>query len=504
MKSLHNRIFAGILALLLTGCASTAPTGDNDTTTETNSGTETTITETDAPETDRAHTKDSLPDDLDLGGATISILYRGCPADTIEVFAEELTGEGVSDAVYSRNLSVADRLNCTFAYHPEGTGTADAFPAAAKSSIIAGVDDYSLFSWNQFSSVALCLDNLVMDIMDAPYLDLDKPWWNSEYMDILQIGDQKRFYLMGDICLNALRVTAATFFNQKLYADLFGDPAELYDLVLEGKWTVDKLRELSEAGYVDKNGDGKVNVGDQFGTDTTTVSHCDYFAYGCGFTVADRNEKGLPYLVLENEQNYSIVQRLCDFYWNSGNGVYIEKDAGGAFNGTRFVEDFSADTILFMPHWFKICEDLRDMESGYGIIPYPKYDESQPEYRSLVHDTASVYFLPTTCQNRDEVCAVLEALCAETYRTVMPAYYEVALKRQYARDDVSAQMIDLIHDTSITDFGYVYNYSIGSVGTIMRGVIAGNGNIASTVAAAMPKAQSELDKLIAAYMDAAE
>lgn len=96
-------------------------------------------------------------------------------------------------------------------------------------------------------------------------------------MDILQIGEQKRFYLMGDICLNALRVTAATFFNQKLYADLFGDPAELYSLVLDGKWTVDKLQELSEAGYVDKNGDGKVNVGDQFGTDTTTVSHCDYF-----------------------------------------------------------------------------------------------------------------------------------------------------------------------------------------------------------------------------------
>ena len=61
-----------------------------------------------------------------------------------------------------------------------------------------------------------------------------------------------------------------------------------------------------------------------------------------------------------------------------------------------------------------------------------------------------------------------------------------------------------IYDTSITDFGYVYNYSIGSVGTIMRGVIADNGNIASTVAAAMPKAQSELDKLIATYMDTAE
>ena len=81
----------------------------------------------------------------------------------------------------------------------------------------------------------------------------------------------------------------------------------------------------------------------------------------------------------------------------------------------------------------------------------------------------------------------------------MPAYYEVALKRQYARDDVSAQMIDLIHDTSMTDFGYVYNYSIGSVGTIMRNVIGQNGNYASSVASVEEKAKSELAKLIETY-----
>lgn len=252
MKEQHKRVFAAILALLLTGCTSPAPQSEAESKVETKQSAETTAAETEETETDRAHARDSLPDDLDLNGETISILYRGCAADTIEVFAEEMTGEALSDAVYTRNLSVADRLNCTFAYHPEPGGTADAFPKAAISAIIAGSDDYSFFSWNQFSSVALCLDNLVMDIMDAPYIDLEKPWWNSEYMDILQIGDQKRFYLMGDICLNALRVTAATFFNQKLYADLFGDPAELYSLVLDGKWTVDKLQELSEAGYVDK------------------------------------------------------------------------------------------------------------------------------------------------------------------------------------------------------------------------------------------------------------
>ena len=111
MKEQHKRVFAAILALLLTGCTSPAPQSEAESKVETKQSAETTAAETEETETDRAHARDSLPDDLDLNGETISILYRGCAADTIEVFAEEMTGEALSDAVYTRNLSVADRLN---------------------------------------------------------------------------------------------------------------------------------------------------------------------------------------------------------------------------------------------------------------------------------------------------------------------------------------------------------------------------------------------------------
>ncbi len=499
MKLTKKRTTCLLLAALMLSFPLTA-CGDSKTVTETTPTETAPVTETETEgETDRSQVKDNLPADLDFAGLSMPIMYRGFAADTIEVYAEELTGEPVSDAVYNRNTSVAERLNVAFEYVPMGTGTADAFPADAKASIIAGSDDFSIVSWNQFSSVALCLENLVMDLKDAPYLDLEMPWWNKEYMDILQIGDKKRFFLMGDIALNSLRVTAATFFNQKLFNDVFGDYNDLYQLVLEGGWTVEQLKTMGEMGYQDTNGDGQMNYGDIFGIDTTTVSHCDYFAYCAGFQVSARDQDGMPYLTLQDEKNYTIIDKLNDLYWNSGNGLFIEKDAGGAFNGTLYVEHFSSDTILFMPHWFKICESLRDMESGYGLVPYPKLDESQESYISLVHDTASLYYLPQTCGHMEEACAVLEALCAETYRTVMPAYYEVALKRQYARDDISANMIDLIHDTSMTDFGYVYNDSIGSVGTIMRGVLAANGNYASAVAGVEKKAETALAELIATY-----
>ena len=60
----------------------------------------------------RSEVKDSLPDDLDFGGATLHFYTRGGDRDTLMEFeAEELNGEVVNDAVYARNLAAQERLN---------------------------------------------------------------------------------------------------------------------------------------------------------------------------------------------------------------------------------------------------------------------------------------------------------------------------------------------------------------------------------------------------------
>lgn len=53
---------------------------------------------------------DNLPEDLDFGGQTVTILGWNHYED-IEFEAEELTGDVVNDAYYYRNLAVEDRLN---------------------------------------------------------------------------------------------------------------------------------------------------------------------------------------------------------------------------------------------------------------------------------------------------------------------------------------------------------------------------------------------------------
>lgn len=491
-----------IIALL---CALPSLAGCGDTATETTpaAAVEETVVETQAEaETTRAQTKDNLPE-IDLGGLTVPILYRGCPADVIEVYAEELTGEPVSDAIYNRNLSVCERLNIQFDFIPNGTHTAAEFPAEAIASIAAGSDDFSIISWQQAQALKQCLFNRILDLNGSPYLDYDMPWWNNDYMDVMQIGEDKRFFLVGDICLNTLRSTSVVYYNHSLYENLFGDPNDLYELVLEGGWTLEQYFNMTEAAYVDTDGNGKANEGDIFGSAATTVSNTEMFAYGAGFQVAQRDASGLPVLVVNSEKNFDILSRLSNLFWNNI-GLTTKYDDNQMYNSTVVSDLFSANQMLFMPLWLKTCENLREMESVYGIIPYPKFDENQKEYLSLVHNCASVFCIPVTSRNADDICAILEAMCAENYRTVMPAYYDVALKRQYARDDISAQMIDLIHDTSMTDFGYAYSSSIGGLGVIGRDIVGSKKDAASTIQSKYSAGEAGLTQLIETYLGIAE
>ncbi|MBO6053866.1 MAG: hypothetical protein J6Q17_09015 [Clostridia bacterium] len=496
-KLLSLFLAAVMLLPLAAGCANSADPAE-DVSGDT-PGAEPAVTE-EAAETElsRENTPDNLPSDLDFGGLSVPILYRG-GVDEQEIYVEDLTGEIVDDAIYNRNVSVSERLNIEFQYRASGSGTAQEFPSEARSAITGGADDYAILSWAQYSTLPLCLSHLILDVSGAKYIDYDMPWWNTDYMDILQIGNDKRFFLMGDIALNSLKVTAAVFFNQAVCTDLFGEYDSLYGDVIEGVWTIDKLYDLSEKGYRDLNGNGKKDKGDLWGISATTVANTELFAYGLGLKVIGRDADGLPELIVEDERNYTVLDRLNELYWNN-EGMNKSYDDNQAFNSPVVSNLFAANEILFLPLWLKTCESLRDMESGYGILPYPKLDEAQENYISLVQDTSSIFCIPVTCRQPDEIGAVIEAMCAENYRTVIPAYYDTALKTKYSRDTMSSQMIDLIHDTSMTDFAYAYNYSISSIGTVMRSVVAANGSLASTVAKSVKAVRKQLSKLVDTYL----
>ena len=64
--------------------------------------------------------------------------------------------------------------------------------------------------------------------------------------------------------------------------------------------------------------------------------------------------------------------------------------------------------------------------------------------------------VPMTTSDPERTGIVLEAMAAESMYTVTPAYYDVALKGKYARDEESLDMLDIILESRCYDLGWFY------------------------------------------------
>ena len=77
--------------------------------------------------------------------------------------------------------------------------------------------------------------------------------------------------------------------------------------------------------------------------------------------------------------------------------------------------------------------------------------------------------------------ATLTVFGAESYRTVMPAFYETALKGRYLKNPESAAMMDIIYDSFYMDAGVLYTKAIESVHQKLRTLIGTQSSSTVTV-----------------------
>ena len=447
---------------------------------------------------DRSGYKDSLPDDLDFGGETVTIYSIKVSTTDYVRGAEEPTGDIVVDTVIERNQKVCERLNINLNIIDNDTSY-DQIGTAINKLVMAGDNTYDYFFAQQFGTVAQATKGIYYNVFELPYIDFTQPWWWNDYMDEISIGSDKRFFLVGDYFIDVLRGTGVLFFNKDMYRNLKGDPNELYQEVFDQKWTLEKMASLVSDCYNDLNGDSIKNEQDQYGFVTyVTYSSSDRFAFATDIHMTERGEDGTMTWTMGTERQLKAAELINKVFWNDGS--YISKIdvnlADPIFQEGRSLTLGNA-TIGTME-----SDGMRGMQAEFGMIPNPKLDETQTNYRSLVHDTQKLGVVPINCAKTELVGAVLEAMAAESWKSLMPAYYETALKVKYVRDDASAQMIDIIHDSISTEFAFVYYASLNNAGQIYRTLVTNNSNdFMSTWAKLEKGATKSLDKLNAAYLE---
>ncbi|MHB1152703.1 MAG: hypothetical protein ACYCWE_16310 [Eubacteriales bacterium] len=454
-------------------------------------------TDHESNETDRAQIKDNLPDNLDFGGQEIRFIHRDDKAElSLEIIAEE-QGEVISAAVYQRNLKVEERLNAVIKNIPVKSDihSGAEIASAVRKSVNAGSDDYDVSVNHMSQSTPLILENMFVNLNKLDYFDFDQPWWANHFMEQITI-DGKCYLAAGDVGLSMIQSMYLIFYNKYLFSSVSGD--DLYDVVWSGEWTVDKLMDYGKTVYMDLNGDSAVNADDIFGYSTTTIRLIDALLVGADIQLTDRDADGIPYFVIEdNERTYAFIEKINSLLYDSNIAWKVEASAKGEVD---MLGKFAEGTVLFIPYTPMGASQLRDMDDDFGILPMPKLNNGQESYTTSVHNGFSAFAVIQTCKYTDIAAGVIEAMCAESYRYVTPAYYETALKIKYSRDDNTSQMLDMIRDSIKFDFGYINSALLNNVMQQFRDLVQKKADAAaSSLAASMKICNTRLDELIESY-----
>lgn len=452
---MKKRIFAMLLCALMVASSMTACGNSTEETTEISGEQDTTVnTETTPEETEitRANTPDSLPDDLDFEGTTLNIFYFGEETSAQYDGPAELTGDVVMDALHNRNVAVEDRLNVKLNW-VKGSDDWNSFPSEVSTLLLAGADDYDIIIEENSRLFQQSIKGYYYDLMTKPYIDLSQPWWYNDLMEESSLDNSKRYFLTGDICLTTLFGASATYFNKALFIDYFDDENTLYEQVQNGEWTMDVFMGYCEGVKTDLNGDGIYDDNDLLGFRYEQWGIPNYLSMSTGIEYSTRDSDGFPVLNIYNEQSITWADTLYKLLYT--NDLSAEGDK---------VNSFINEKSLFLLGQLSTAHRLRDTNFAFGVLPYPKLSEDLNYSSSAATANGCGVGVPVSApaDKLDATYATIEALCAESYRKVTPAWYETALKIKYSDDAIDAQMIDLIYSTIGSPFIMMADKAIGT------------------------------------------
>ncbi len=361
----------------------------------------------------------------------------------------EAEGDVVSEAALKRNSNVEERFDVVFKWMVGDTG-ADLYTRndQLRNGILAGdrldiVDNAATYLGPYM--VAGCFLNLA----DNEILDFSRPWYFDYVIDNLRIND-RLYATSGWYDFNTVRQTSIFFFNIEMAEN--NQVGDLYQMVYDGKWTYDKMMEIAESVGADMNNDGVYNDDDRYGL---AGMQDQWFqqVYTTGYSFVTTNEDGtLTVSGIDDRliHAFDTVRKIFDSTWYQSFYTYGEarrpnEDLYNAFNNGRL--------LFYMGLLMNTANPIMRDGGKFGLLPTPKFYEEN-EYGSAALPYVSC--IPITTENARTSSIILEALHAETYKEMRPAFFDVALSYKYVNDATSREMLDIAMDNLYCDFGYMY------------------------------------------------
>ena len=326
----------------------------------------------------------------------------------------------------------------------------------------------------------LFTNNYFYDLKDYEGFQFDKEWYNQNYNSDMEI-DGKLFFGMSDATVGQMDGMWVLFFNENKMEHFGLDKP--YDLVRDGKWTYDRMKEYL-AAVANLNGDESFSW-NKDGKSFYGLTMTPYLNY--------RFMNGFNEKIVENRNGKLVFTAGSEHFMNAVETLYSANDDSlgmidkgvdndlDAENG-GYVYPFMTERALFLTSEICKTQKYREFEFTYGIVPFPKLDENQENYVTAIYQGALAFSIPTTCETPEDTAVIFDALAYEGRRTLIPAYREKTVEQKGLRNDDSIEMLSIIADSAYNDIGSMYGLLGGFISEFNYDVKERTGTMASLIA----------------------
>ena len=351
----------------------------------------------------------------------------------------------VDQAVYTRNRNVEER----FKVEIDPIESSDANSLSEVSIVQAGEDAYDLICvfgryFGSYSQQGLCVN-----WYDLPYVNMEADWWHQGIRETFTFAN-KVFAMTGDISYMSTASAYAVLFSKDIFDE--NNIAYPYDDVRNGTWTFEKFTQIARACARDLNGDGNIELsGDRMGYATLGWGGPYDAFFATGSRMISTSAVGDPIITYANEKAYDGLTRFFNFGKESGQWI------DPSDSNTELEAAVTAGRVAMMDRPLQKIAQYRSVTWNYGIVPFPKMNDSVESYTANTAGSNNLLLVPITSKDLERSSVIIEALCQESSKVVIPVYYDNIISLRTANSAADLEMLGIISQARVYDYGYYDN-----------------------------------------------
>lgn len=357
--------------------------------------------------------------------------------------------EAINSKIYARNAYIEKTYNIIIKGNYV-TNNLGKMAADVESSINSGLVVYDLVLSSPYRMATLLNKGMLLNWNDSKTVDFTKPYWNKNLIDNTTIGEYS-YVASSDMLLSAIDLSTCIIFNKSL-TERYGIE-NLYDLVEEGKWTIDALYTLTKDIYSAQTDNDRRDEGDFYGFTTDLAAALRPYIYSSGMKLIDSTGE-VPQVAINagSVRFETLIDKLNTLFGSEG--TFGCPQADDQFKLPY--ENFKNENSVMMAGTFSaVYSQFKDIKN-LGILPYPLLEEtSDPVYQSTINGEFSSMIIPSNNSDLDRT-GVIASMMAKYSDEAVYQYYDVMLKGRYADEPEDAKMITLIKNGSTMDLSQIY------------------------------------------------